>query len=234
MARILARLELRQVLARALAIGFFVCVPLAPSAAQPAGVARPAIAVLPLKNASGDADQDFFADGITDEIAVALTKVPGLDVVARSSIFRFKEQNHDIAAIGKAVKARYLLDGSARKVDTRVRISAKLIRVPTAEMRNCGRKIMTPISPTSSMSKAISRRRSPPLCACRPVSSQARSWCATAPRISTPIRIFCARRSWRAPAAPSRSPMPRWCWKRSSRANPIMRRPRRCSPMIMR
>jgi TolB-like protein len=128
MARILARLELRQVLGRALAIGFFVCVPLAPSAAQPAGVAPPTVAVLPLKNASGDADQDFFADGITDEIAVALTRVPGLDVVARSSIFRFKEQNHDIAAIGKAVKARYLLDGSARKVDSRVRISAKLIR----------------------------------------------------------------------------------------------------------
>ena len=127
MAGSLAGVELRQVFALALGIGLFVSAPLAPAAAQ-TGVARPTIAVLLLKNASGEADQDFFAEGLTDEIAVALTRVPGLDIVARSSIFRFKEPNHDMPAIAKAVKARYLVDGSARRVDTRVRISAKLIR----------------------------------------------------------------------------------------------------------
>src|SRR5258708_15784492 len=124
MASLLTALKLRG-FARALAI----CASLCPLAAQAAGAARPTIAVLPLANASGDANQDFFAEGLPDEVAVALTRVPGLDVVARSSIFRFKEPNHDIAAIGSAVKARYLVDGSARKVDTRVRISARLIRV---------------------------------------------------------------------------------------------------------
>jgi TolB-like protein len=127
MARILAGVTLRQVFALALGIGFFASAPFSPALAQ-AGAARPTVAVLPLANASGDANQDFFAEGLTDEIAVALTRVPGLDVVARSSIFRFKEPNHDIPAIGKAVNARYLVDGSARKVDTRVRISARLIR----------------------------------------------------------------------------------------------------------
>src|SRR5258705_12823613 len=117
-----------QVFAFALAMGLSVCAPL-PLAAAQTGTTRPTIAVLPLANASGDANQDFFAEGLTDEIAVALTRVPGLDVVARSSIFRFKDQPRDIAAIGKAVHARYLVDGSVRKVDTRIRISAKLIRV---------------------------------------------------------------------------------------------------------
>src|SRR5258708_16912167 len=129
MAYLLAALKRQQrlVLAVTMALAFFV--PLSAGAAQ-APVAGPhTIAVLPLANASGDANQDFFAEGLTDEIAVALTRVPGIGVVARSSIFRFKEPNHDFAAIGKAVNARYLVDGSARKVDTRVRISARLIRV---------------------------------------------------------------------------------------------------------
>src|SRR5258706_9389028 len=125
MASLLTALKLLRGLACALAI----CASLFPLPAQAAGAARPTIAVLPLVNASGDAGQDFFAEGITDEVAAALTRVPGLDVVARSSIFRFKEANHDIGAIGSAVNARYLVDGSARRVDTRVRISAKLIRV---------------------------------------------------------------------------------------------------------
>ena len=128
MAGILSGSTLRQVLALGLALGFLACVPFSPALAQ-AGAVRPTIAVLPLANASGDANQDFFAEGLTDEVAVALSRVPGIDVVARSSIFRFKEPNHDIAAIGSAVKARYLVDGSARQVDTRVRVSARLIRV---------------------------------------------------------------------------------------------------------
>src|SRR5882724_2647611 len=125
MAYLLAKVRRCWVFAGALAI----CASLLPWAAQAAGAARPTIAVLPLVNASGDANQDFFAEGLTDEIAAALTRVPGIGVVARSSIFRFKEPSHDFAAIGKAVNARYLVDGSARKVDTRVRITARLIRV---------------------------------------------------------------------------------------------------------
>jgi adenylate cyclase len=90
---------------------------------------RPTVAVMPFENASGDAAQDYFSDGLTDEIAVTLTRVPGLGVVARSSIFQFKGKPRDIGAIGKAVNAAYLVDGTARKVDSRVRISARLVRV---------------------------------------------------------------------------------------------------------
>jgi len=125
----MASLKRRQGFGLAVAMGLVLCAPFSVAAAPAPVTARPTIAVLPFANVSGDANQDFFADGITDEVAVALTRVSGLGVVARSSIFRFKEPNHDIGAIGSAVKARYLVDGSARKVDTRVRISAKLIRV---------------------------------------------------------------------------------------------------------
>ena len=126
MASLLAGLRRRQGFVFAMGLVLYAA---SASAAAQAGAARPTVAVLPLANASGVANQDFFSEGLTDEIAVALTRVPGIGVVARSSIFRFKEPSHDFAAIGKAVNARYLVDGSARKVDTRVRISARLIRV---------------------------------------------------------------------------------------------------------
>ena len=70
--------------------------------------------MLPLENNSSDATQDFFASGMTDEIAAALTGVRGLDVVARSSSFRLKPSNRDIKAIGQALNASYLVQGSAR------------------------------------------------------------------------------------------------------------------------
>jgi TolB-like protein len=107
------------------AFTFAVCALVSPASAQNS----PTIAVMPFENASGDAAQDYFSDGLTDEIAVTLTRVPGLGVVARSSIFQFKGKPRDIGAIGKAVNAAYLVDGTARKVDSRVRISARLVRV---------------------------------------------------------------------------------------------------------
>src|SRR5262249_21567639 len=70
------------------------------------------LAVLPLANLSGDAAQEFFSDGMTDEITSALAKVRDLHVVGRSSAFQFKGQNKDLRAIGQALSARYLIDGS--------------------------------------------------------------------------------------------------------------------------
>jgi TolB-like protein len=101
---------------------------------QQAGVATGApnptaisIAVLPLANLSGDTAQEFFSDGMTDEITSALAKVRDLRVVGRSSAFQFKGQNKDLRAIGHALSARYLIDGSVRKAGDRVRISAQLV-----------------------------------------------------------------------------------------------------------
>ncbi len=86
------------------------------------------IAVLPFLNLSGDPGQEFFSDGMTEEITSALAKVPGLQVVGRTSAFEFKGQNKDLHAIGLALRVGHLLEGSVRKVGSRVRITAQLIR----------------------------------------------------------------------------------------------------------
>ena len=93
---------------------------LSSAAAQP-GSARPTIAVLPLENNSGDASQDFFAGGMTDEIASALTGVRGLGVVARSSSFLLKPADRDVKNAGEKLNANCLVLGSARIVADRVR-----------------------------------------------------------------------------------------------------------------
>src|SRR5262245_9729029 len=97
----------------------------APEQQQPGVIS---IAVLPLANLSGDAAQEFFSDGMTDEITSALAKVRDLRIVGRSSAFQFKGQNRDLRAIGQALGARYLIDGSVRKEGNRVRISAQLVQ----------------------------------------------------------------------------------------------------------
>lgn len=96
------------------------------AAASPAGAIS--IAVLPFANVSADASQDFFSDGMTDEIAGALAKVPDLRVVARSSAFQFKGQNQEARAMGQALGATHLIEGSVRQLGNRVRITAQLIQ----------------------------------------------------------------------------------------------------------
>ena len=86
------------------------------------------LAVLPFANLSGDASQEFFSDGMTEEITSALAKIPDLRVVARTSAFQFKGQNRDIRAIGQALNATHLIEGSVRKAGDRVRITAQLIK----------------------------------------------------------------------------------------------------------
>ena len=86
------------------------------------------IAVLPFTNMSGDAGQEFFSDGMTEEITAALAKVPDLRVVGRTSAFQFKGQYQDLRAIGQALNATHLLEGSVRKEGNRVRITAQLIK----------------------------------------------------------------------------------------------------------
>ena len=96
----------------------------APALPQP----RISIAVLPFSNMSGDASQEFFSDGMTEEITAALAKVPDLRVVARTSAFQFKSQNRDIKSVGEALHATHLIEGSVRKDGNQVRITAQLIK----------------------------------------------------------------------------------------------------------
>jgi TolB-like protein len=86
------------------------------------------IAVLPFLNLSHDPDQDFFSDGMTEEITSALAKVSGLRVLGRTSAFEFKGQNKDLRSIGQALGASHLIEGSVRTDGNQIRITAQLVR----------------------------------------------------------------------------------------------------------
>lgn len=87
----------------------------------------PSIAVLPFNNMSGDPEQDYFADGVVEEIITALSHFPHLFVIARNSSFVFKNRVVDIKQVGRELGVRYVLEGSVRKDRTSVRISGQLI-----------------------------------------------------------------------------------------------------------
>jgi serine/threonine-protein kinase len=95
----------------------------------PASAARKAIAVLPLANMSADPENEYFSDGMTEEIINALAKVPGMQVASRTSCFAFKGKEVDVRQIGEKLGVSSVLEGSVRKVGTRVRITAQLISV---------------------------------------------------------------------------------------------------------
>lgn len=88
---------------------------------------RPSLAVLPFTNMSGDPEQEYFADGITEDIITDCSKISGLFVIARNSTFIFKKQNVDIQEVGRKLGVRHVLEGSVRRAGTRVRINVQLI-----------------------------------------------------------------------------------------------------------
>jgi len=92
---------------------------------------RPSVAVLPFQNLSGDAGQDFFSDGITEDVITALGRFSNLLVVARSASFQFKSQKLAPAEIARRLDARYLLEGSVRRAAERVRVTAELSEAAT-------------------------------------------------------------------------------------------------------
>jgi TolB-like protein/DNA-binding SARP family transcriptional activator len=88
---------------------------------------RPSIAVLPFANIGGDPEQEYFADGMVDDMLMALSRVHWLFVIARQSSFIYKVRSADVQQIGRELGVRYVLEGSVRKSGTRVRIVAQLI-----------------------------------------------------------------------------------------------------------
>jgi len=92
---------------------------------------RASIAVLPFANMSGDAEQEYFADGISEDIITALSKLGQLFVIARNSSFTFKGRNVHVGEVAKSLGVRYVLEGSVRKSGLRVRITAQLIDATT-------------------------------------------------------------------------------------------------------
>ena len=98
----------------------------APSASAP-GPARVAICVLPFANMSGDPEQDYFSDGITEDIITDLSKVSALAVTSRNSAFVFKGKHVDVPKVARELKVNHVLEGSVRKAGGRVRITAQLV-----------------------------------------------------------------------------------------------------------
>ena len=92
---------------------------------------KPSIAVLPFENMSGDPEQDYFADGMVEEITTALSRFKWLFVIARNSSFTFKGQAVDIKEVGRRLGVRYVLEGSVRKASGKVRITGQLVDAVT-------------------------------------------------------------------------------------------------------
>jgi TolB-like protein len=92
---------------------------------------KPSIAVLPFQNMSGDAEQEYFADGMVEEITTSISRLPWLFVIARNSSFTYKGRAVDVKQVAKELGVRYVLEGSVRKAGNRVRITGQLIDTNT-------------------------------------------------------------------------------------------------------
>lgn len=102
-----------------------------PPSALPPLPDKPSIAVLPFDNMSGDREQEYFADGMVEEIITALSRFKSLFVIARNSSFAYKGKAVDIKQVGRELGVRYVLEGSVRKVGQKVRITGQLIEAAT-------------------------------------------------------------------------------------------------------
>jgi adenylate cyclase len=96
---------------------------------------KPSIAILPFANISRDPDQEYFADGITEDIITELSQFSELFVIARNSSFQYKGRTIDARQIGRELGVRYLLEGSVRRLGSRVRIAAQLVDALTGVQR---------------------------------------------------------------------------------------------------
>ena len=97
------------------------------TAAGPAAAGAVSVAVLPFRNLSPDRDNEYFSDGMTEELINTLAQVPGLRVAARTSSFAFKEKQEDVRAIGERLGVRSVLEGSVRRAGDRLRVSVQLV-----------------------------------------------------------------------------------------------------------
>ena len=96
---------------------------------------EPSIAVLPFANMSGDPEQEYFSDGITEDIITVLSRISGLLVIARNSTMVYKGQAVDVKQVGREQGVRYVLEGSVRKAGNRIRVTAQLIDATTGHHR---------------------------------------------------------------------------------------------------
>jgi TolB-like protein/Flp pilus assembly protein TadD len=94
---------------------------------DPVSASRPSIAVLPFENLSGDPEQRYFSDGITEDIITELSRNHGLFIIARNSSFQYRDQASDVKRIGRDLGAHYVVEGSVRRMGPRIRIAVQLV-----------------------------------------------------------------------------------------------------------
>src|SRR5438552_4651682 len=99
--------------------------------ARPAMADKPSIAVMPFSNMSGDPEQEYFVDGMVDDIITALSRFNQLFVIARNSTFTYKGRAVDVKQVGRELGVRYVLEGGVRKAGNRIRVTAQLIEAET-------------------------------------------------------------------------------------------------------
>ena len=104
-----------------------------PPSQIPAAADKPSIAVLPFENMSADPEQEFFADGIAEDVTIALARYPSLFVIARNSSFTYKGRAVDVKQVGRELGVRYVLEGSLRKAGNRIRVTAQLVEAETGK-----------------------------------------------------------------------------------------------------
>ena len=102
-------------------------------AAEPSSDGKPSVAVLPFSNMSGSPDDEYFSDGLTEDIITELSRFRELAVIARNSTFQFKGRAADVAHIGRELNARYVVEGSVRRAGNRIRINAQLVEAESGE-----------------------------------------------------------------------------------------------------
>jgi TolB-like protein len=109
-----------------------------PAPVAPAGMStqrslpeKPSIAVLPFQNMSGDAEQDYFADGMVEDIITGLARMKWLFVIARNSSFAYKGKSVDVKQVGRELGVRYVLEGSVRRMANRIRVTGQLVEAET-------------------------------------------------------------------------------------------------------
>ena len=136
-----------------------------PGVAPQAPLDKYRIAVLPFTNMSADAENEYFSDGMTEELISKLSRLHDLTVIARTSIMQYKETGKSIAEIGRELRVGTILEGSVRKAGDRLRITAQLVDV--ASQAHLWSQDYDRTSTTCSRSRATSRSMSPRLCRSR-------------------------------------------------------------------
>ena len=174
---------------------------------------RPVVAVLPFENMSAAMDDDYFADGLTEDIITALSRFRELLVIARNSTFRYKNQAVDIPTVGRELNASYVLEGSVRRAANRVRITAQLIRVSDgthiwADRYDRSLEDIFDVQDEVTQTNCGDTGRAP--AGCRPGNCPG----VKIMRTLMPMTVYCDHDDILKPWTATNMPAPERCWKR--------------------